>query len=62
MLQRMVEVRAQVLGGPVHLAGDTVQVCVTITVPSLDPALRAQSRLVVQYSLCFDYKKPGNLK
>lgn len=39
----MVEVRAQVLGGPVHLAGDTVQVCVTITVPSLDPALRAQS-------------------
>ncbi|XP_042889914.1 RAB6A-GEF complex partner protein 2-like [Penaeus japonicus] len=39
----MVEVQAQVLGGPVHLAGDTVQVCITITVPSLDPALRAQS-------------------
>ncbi|KAG7156535.1 RAB6A-GEF complex partner protein 2-like 2 [Homarus americanus] len=41
--EKMVEVRAQVLGGPVHLAGDTVQVCITITVPSLDPALRAQS-------------------
>lgn len=40
---RMVEVCAQVLGGPVHLAGDTVQVCVTVTSPSLDPALRAQS-------------------
>lgn len=39
----MVEVKAQVLGGPVHLAGDVVQVCVTITAPSLDPALRAQS-------------------
>ncbi|KAK7069979.1 Golgi membrane exchange factor (Ric1p-Rgp1p) subunit [Halocaridina rubra] len=39
----MVEVKAKVLGGPVHLAGDTVQVCVTINVPSLDPALRAQS-------------------
>ncbi|XP_063878543.1 RAB6A-GEF complex partner protein 2-like isoform X2 [Scylla paramamosain] len=39
----MVEVCAQVLGGPVHLAGDTVQVCITVTSPSLDPALRAQS-------------------
>nr|XP_045613379.1 RAB6A-GEF complex partner protein 2-like isoform X2 [Procambarus clarkii] len=43
ILQIMVEVRAQVLGGPVHLAGDTVQVCITVTLPSLDPALRAQS-------------------
>ncbi|KAK4292430.1 hypothetical protein Pmani_034810 [Petrolisthes manimaculis] len=39
----MVEVEAQVMGGPVHLAGDTVQVCVTVTTPALDPASTAQS-------------------
>ncbi|XP_076068766.1 RAB6A-GEF complex partner protein 2 isoform X1 [Oratosquilla oratoria] len=39
----MMEVVARVLGGPVHLAGDVVHVCVTFTAPALDPALRAQS-------------------
>ena len=45
----MVEVKAQVVGGPVLLAGDIIQVNITVNAPALDPALPAQSRYIMFY-------------
>ncbi|KAB7497112.1 RAB6A-GEF complex partner protein 2 [Armadillidium nasatum] len=44
----MVEVKAQIIGGSVLLAGDTIQVCITLTAPLLDPATSVQSSEVCE--------------
>ena len=43
----MVEITALIIGGSVVLAGDSIQVCITLSAPPLNPSASGQSRYII---------------